>query len=136
MSIKFTNNTIKGHFEMECQRLNRTIEYENVLSGKYHLVWAIKENDIEKYRIVFQNNVNEYQIFNICNEPTDKPFNFYMISKSNKVEIIKATKAGRNLKDQRFLKQFIHLALIMNNFIRFGYCSKPIDLLGNNEKTK
>ena len=127
MSIKFTNNTIKGNFEMECQRLNRTIEYENVLSGKYHLVWAIKENDIEKYRIVFQNNVNEYQIFNICNEPTDVPFNFYMISKNKQIEIVKATKAGRNLKAAKFLKQFIHLALVINNFIRFGYCKKPID---------
>lgn len=76
MSIKFTNNSIKRNFEMECEKLHRTIEYDNVLSGKYHLVWVIKENNIEKYRIVFKNNVNEYQIFNICNEPTDKPFIF------------------------------------------------------------
>ena len=136
MSIKFTNNSIKRNFEMECEKLHRTIEYDNVLSDKYHLVWVIKENNIEKYRIVFQNIVNEYRIFNVCNEPNDKPFNFYMISKNNHIEIVKATKAGRNLKNHRFLKPFIHLALIMNNFIRFGYCSKPIDLLGNNEKTK
>ena len=49
MSIKFTNHTVKGNFEMECQTLNRTIEYDNVLSSKYHLVWVIKENNIEKY---------------------------------------------------------------------------------------
>ena len=127
MSIKFTNNTAKGNFEMECQTLNRTIEYDNVLSSKYHLVWVIKENNIEKYRIVWKNNVNEYQIFNICNEPTDVPFNFYMISKNKQIEIVKATKAGRNLKAAKFLKQFIHLALVVNNCIRFGYCKKPID---------
>ena len=127
MSIKFTNNSIKGNFEMECQTLNRTIEYDNVLSSKYHLVWVIKENNIEKYRIVWKNNVNEYQIFNICNEPTDVPFNFYMISKNKQIEIVKATKAGRNLKAAKFLKQFIHLALVVNNCIRFGYCKKPID---------
>ena len=28
MSIKFTNNTAKGNFEMECQELNRTISYD------------------------------------------------------------------------------------------------------------
>ncbi len=132
MSIKFTNNSIKGNFEMECERLHRTIEYDNVLSGKYHLVWVIKENNIEKYRIVWKNNVNEYQIFNICNEPTDVPFNFYMESNNNNIRIIKAEKAGRNLKAAKFLKQFIHLALIVNNFIRFGYCKKPIDALDNN----
>ena len=133
MSIKFTNNSIKGNFEMECQTLNRTIEYDNVLSSKYHLVWVIKENNIEKYRIVWKNNVNEYQIFNICNEPTDVPFNFYMISKNKQIEIVKATKAGRNLKAAKFLKQFIHLALVVNNFIRFGYCKKPNEVLDNNQ---
>ena len=127
MSIKFTNNTAKGNFEMECQTLNRTIEYDDILSCRYHLVWVIKENNIEKYRIVWKNNVNEYQIFNICNEPTDVPFNFYMISKNKQIEIVKATKAGRNLKAAKFLKQFIHLALVVNNCIRFGYCKKPID---------
>ena len=136
MSIRFTNNTAKGNFEMECEKLHRTIEYDNILSGKYHLVWVVKENNIEKYRIVFKNNVNEYQIFNICNEPTDKPFNFYMISKDKQIEIVKATKAGRNLRYHKFLKQFVHLALIMNNFIRFGYCARPLDLVDNNEKTK
>ena len=127
MSIKFTNNTAKGNFEMECQELNRTISYDKDSSGIYKLVWTIKENDIEKYRIVWKNNVNEYQIFNICNELTDVPFNFYMISKNKQIEIVKATKAGRNLKAAKFLKQFIHLALVVNNCIRFGYCKKPID---------
>ena len=136
MSIKFTNHTVKGNFEMECQTLNRTIEYDNVLSSKYHLVWVIKENNIEKYSIVFKNNINEYQIFNICNEPTDVPFNFYMESNNNNVRIVKAEKAGRHLKAAKFLKQFIHLALIINNFIRFGYCKKPNEVLDNNEKTK
>ena len=133
MSIKFTNHTAKGNFEMECQTLNRTIEYDNVLSSKYHLVWVIKENNIEKYRIVFKNNVNEYQIFNICNEPTDVPFNFYMESNNNNIRIIKAEKAGRHLKAAKFLQQFIHLALIINNFIRFGYCKKPNEVLDNNQ---
>ena len=133
MSIKFTNHTVKGNFEMECQTLNRTIEYDNVLSSKYHLVWVIKENNIEKYSIVFKNNVNEYQIFNICNEPTDVPFNFYMESNNNNVRIVKAEKAGRHLKAAKFLKQFIHLALIINNFIRFGYCKKPNEVLDNNQ---
>ena len=90
MSIKFTNNTIKGNFEMECQTLNRTIEYDDVLSYKYHLVWTVKEYDIEKYRIVWKNSLNEYQIFNICNEPNDVPFNFYMESNNNNIRIIKA----------------------------------------------
>lgn len=132
MSIKFTNNTAKGNFEMECERLHRTIEYDNVLSGKYHLVWVIKENDIEKYRIVFKNNVDEYQVFNVCNEPTDIPFNFKMISTDNKIRIVEAEKNGRHLKATKFLHQFIHLALIINNFIRFGYCKKPIDTFDNN----
>lgn len=132
MSIKFTNNSTKGNFEMECQTLNRTIEYDNVLSSKYHLVWVIKENNIEKYRIVWKNSLNQYQIFNICNEPNDVPFNFYMESNNNNIRIIKAEKAGRHLKAAKFLKQFIHLALIVNNFIRFGYCKRPIDALNNN----
>ena len=132
MSIKFTNNTAKGNFEMECQELNRTISYDKDSSGIYKLVWTIKENDIEKYRIVFKNNVDEYQVFNVCNEPTDIPFNFKMISTDNKIRIVEAEKAGRHLKAAKFLQQFIHLALIINNFIRFGYCKKPIDALDNN----
>lgn len=138
MSIKFTNNTAKGNFEMECQELNRTISYDKDSSGIYKLVWTIKENDIEKYRIVFKNNVDEYQVFNVCNELTDVPFNFSMISTNNKIIIVKAEKAGRHLKATKFLQQFIHLALIANNFIRFGYCKKPIDTdnnyINNNSK--
>ena len=133
MSIKFTNNTAKGNFEMECQELNRTISYDKDSSGIYKLVWTIKENGIEKYRIVFKNNVDEYQVFNVCNEPTDIPFNFKMISTDNKIRIVEAEKAGRHLKAAKFLQQFIHLALIINNFIRFGYCKKPIDALDNNQ---
>ena len=138
MSIKFTNNTAKGNFEMECQELNRTISYDKDSSGIYKLVWTIKENDIEKYRIVFKNNIDEYQFFNVCNELTDVPFNFSMISTNNKIIIVKAEKAGRHLKATKFLQQFIHLALIANNFIRFGYCKKPIDTdnnyINNNSK--
>ena len=133
MSIKFTNNTAKGNFEMECQELNRTISYDKDSSGIYNLVWTIKENDIAKYRIVFKKNVDEYQVFNVCNEPTDIPFNFYMESNNNNIRIIKAEKAGRNLKAAKFLKQFIHLALVVNNFIRFGYCKKPNEVLDNNQ---
>lgn len=131
MSIKFTNNTAKGNFEMECQDLNRTISYDKDSSGIYKLVWTIKENDIEKYRIVFKTNVDEYQVFNVCNESTDVPFNFSMISTNNKIIIVKAEKAGRHLKATKFLQQFIHLALIANNFIRFGYCKKPNDIDNN-----
>ena len=126
MSIKFTNNTAKGNFEMECQELNRTISYDKDSSGIYKLVWTIKENDIEKYRIVFKNNVDEYQVFNVCNEPTDIPFNFKMISTDNKIRIVEAEKAGRHLKAAKFLQQFIHLALIINNFMRLCYCNIPI----------
>ena len=48
MSIKFTNNSTKGNCEMECQTLNRTIECDDVLSYKYHVVWTVKEHYIEK----------------------------------------------------------------------------------------
>ena len=47
--------------------------------------------------------------------------NFIKYIKENKMKLEEAEKAGRKIKADRLLKQFLQLAILVNNYANFGF---------------
>ena len=117
---KIINITSKEHFIDYIEQCGQKI-FEVPCQSKCKKVWNIKDRFGNEWNLIFEGRADEWKICNVCNYPCDIPFCVEFLSCGKEVEIMRAQKAGRNYKSDRFLKQFSHLMLMANSYIQFGY---------------
>lgn len=117
---KLTNTTTKEAFLKDIEWNGQKIKPLKTLS-KYQKGWQVSDRFGNVWNIIFNGNVNEYSIYNVCKYPCDAPFKVDIISTGNKVEIYRAEKKGRKIKSDRLLKNFAQLGLMVNCYCQFGH---------------
>lgn len=117
---KFRNVTSKEDFEKSNEWSGRKVCKSDSLS-KVNKVWNVKDRFGNEWIIIFKEQSNEWEMYNVCNFPCDIPFNIQFRLLGREVEIVKAQKANRHYKSDRLLKQFTRLVLMANCYYVFGY---------------
>lgn len=117
---KFRNVATKEDFKKSNEWADRKICLVEHPS-KIQKVWNVKDRFGNEWNIIFSGRVDEWRICNVCNYPCDIPFSVEFLSHDREIEIVRAQKAGRNYKSDRFLKQFNQLVLMVNCYNIYGY---------------
>ena len=117
---KFRNVSTKEDFEKHIEWTGTTIRPING-PDKMKRTLNINNRFGNEWNLVCSGNIDEWSIYNICHGSWDIPFRVDFISNGRDIEILRAEKAGKHYKADRYLKQFVELVLMANGFIYFGF---------------
>lgn len=118
--IRIKNTHSKEYFEKYLESEGIKIKPLDIIS-KVKKGWEISNIFGNTYRIIFTGNVNEYQIFNVLNYETDKPFRVDILSCNRCVDICYVWINGKRYKSDRWARGYKDLASFVNDLLYFRY---------------
>lgn len=112
--LRFTNCTTKETFKASIRWSD--IKVEKLESpNKNQKLWKISDRFSNVWEVLFTGNVNEFRVSYHDKSSVD------LLLCGDTIEIHRAIKNGRRLKSDKYLKQFINLALMVGSRKKFGY---------------
>lgn len=117
--IKLINRTNKADFRIQME--NRGIIVNPTQADiKAHRAWSVIDGNGQQWKIFFTNNVGEFLIESITNGKNHhNPLMVYF--KGANITIHKLIKNGRSYENERYLRKFTDIVILVNNLIVYGY---------------
>lgn len=115
--MRYTNVTTKEAFQSHLDWAEQRIEPLHT-DSKTVCSWTIYDRFMNQWKLVFTGNVGEFTVGGINNGGA---FVVAMCLSGDKFEIVEAFDRGRCIRSDRLLKKYKELALMVSNYLRFGY---------------
>lgn len=115
--MRYTNVTTKEAFQSHLDWAEQHIEPLHA-DSKIVRSWTIWDRFMNQWKLIFTGNVGEFTISGANDGAT---FVVALYLSGDKVEIVEALARGRCIRSDRLLKKYSELALMVSNYLRFGY---------------
>lgn len=118
--LKLINNTNKSDFRIQAENHGITVNPSEAAIPTWR-AWSVTDKDNKQWKISFTNNVGEFLVESVPTHEYDPQFRLKLYFKGQKVCIGQLIKNGKTYKNERYLRKYKELALLVNNLVVYNY---------------
>lgn len=118
--LKLTNKTNKADFRIQMENRGITVNPTQTSIQTWR-AWSITDKDGKQWKILFTNHVGEFFVESVPACECDRKIRIGLYFKGQKILICQLRKNGRQYKNERYLRKYQELALLVNNLVVYNY---------------
>lgn len=118
--LKLINRTNKTDFRIQAENRGITVNPSETTIPTWR-AWSITDKDGKQWKILFTNHVGEFFVESVPTCEYDPRFRLGLYFKGQRILICQLRKNGRQYKDERYLRKYSDLALLVNNLVVYNY---------------
>ena len=118
--LKLTNKTNKADFRIQMENRGITVNPAQTSIQTWR-AWSMTDKDGKQWKILFTNHVGEFFVESVPTCEYDRKIRIGLYFKGQKILICQLRKNGRQYKNERYLRKYQELALLVNNLVVYNY---------------
>ena len=118
--LKLRNNTNRADFRIQVENRGITVNPTQTSIPTWR-AWSITDKDGKQWKILFTNHVGEFFVESVPACECDRKIRIGLYFKGQKILICQLRKNGRQYKNERYLRKYQELALLVNNLVVYNY---------------
>ena len=118
--LKLINRTNKADFRIQMENRGITVNPAQTSIQTWR-AWSMTDKDGKQWKILFTNHVGEFFVESVPTCECDRKIRIGLYFKGQKILICQLRKNGRQYKNERYLRKYQELALLVNNLVVYNY---------------
>lgn len=118
--LKLINKTSRADFRIQAENRGIVTNPTEADNPAWR-AWSLTDKTGERWKIQFTNKVGEFFVESVPACECDRKIRIGLYFKGQKILICQLRKNGRQYKNERYLRKYQELALLVNNLVVYNY---------------